>query len=72
MKVYEGQVGGHLGTLFKSTDRILKPCSHREVTFYQTVQSDEYKDLRCFLPKFFGSKLVTLPETDKEVLDLSL
>ena len=66
----DDQAGGHPGSIIHLDDKILKKAKATEINFYKWLYEDErskeIKQLKQFLPKFEGTKLIE----DKEFLVL--
>jgi len=54
---FDVQVGGHIGVLSSEDGSvIIKPCRHREKTFYSTLSSTEaFARLLPYVPNFYGT-----------------
>lgn len=53
---FEHQTGGHEGSFLKQgKDKLMKPVSQHEVSFY-TKYYQQNKDIQRFAPKFFGTE----------------
>jgi len=79
LKDYSHAVAGHAGTLQDDSGKLfIKPCTEKEINFYQTVQreasdphpaKEKFRELRDIMPLFMGTLVLTDPK-DSSLQDI--